>query len=148
MLIKRLSLLGSLLLSGAVLAQGTSVPAPVIGSAADVQGLVTISDAVSIANVVDGSELAEGSRIVTSSTGSVTLKTVLGCDIRLQPNQSIVLGRLSTCEALLASVQSLPGSATIATNISAQLVSLALLRGPELVVFRSFSSGNPNLSSQ
>jgi hypothetical protein len=109
MLHKPLLLLGTLLVSGAVVGQSTLAPAPTIGSATKVQGLVTVSDGKSIASVVDGSRFVEGSRIVTSSSGSVTVKTDKGCDIRLDPNQSITLHGRRSCEALIASIQSLPG---------------------------------------
>lgn len=116
MLHKPLISLGILLVSGAVVGQGTVAPAPVIGSAADVQGLVTVSDGKTIASVINGNSLVDGSRVVTSSTGSVTLKTNSGCNIRLGPNQSITLLRERSCEALVASIQLLPGEYMISAR--------------------------------
>lgn len=134
---KPFSLLAALLMSGAAVGQGTVAPAPVIGSAVKVQGLVTVSDGASIASVIDGNALVEGSRIVTSSTGFVTVRTTGGCVIRLEPNQSLTLLRAKSCELLAASVQALPrefaiaglGTRALATGAALLLSGTAVVNG-------------------
>lgn len=138
--------LAALLLCGTALAQGTVEPPQVLGTAVSVQGLVTVSDGASIANVVDGNPLVEGSRIVTSSTGSVTVKMKEGCDIKLDPNQSITLQSNRSCEALLASIQSLSGGSIFA-GVSTPLIGLALLTSAAVIDIGR-GGGNPNLSGQ
>ena len=139
--------LAALLLCGAALAQGTVEPPQVLGTAVSVQGLVTVSDGASIANVVDGNPLVDGSRIVTSSTGSVTVKMKDGCDIKLDPNQSITLQSNRSCEALLASIQSLSCGSVFAGGVSTPLIGLALLTSAAVVDIRR-GGGNPNFSGQ
>jgi hypothetical protein len=128
MLNKPFSLVGMLLMSGAVFGQGAATPPSVMGWAVDVQGLVTVSDGKSIASVVNGNGLVDGSRVVTSSSGSVTLKTREGCVIKLNPNQSITLQRARSCEALALTIQVLPGETNF-TGVALGLLAGALLGG-------------------
>jgi hypothetical protein len=97
----------ALLLCGAVLAQPVK-----IGKTTQVAGLVTVSDGASVSSVALENPVFDGSRYVTSSSGTVTLRFENGCEVRLKPSQSVT-ARQATCEALLASVQSLSDPATL-----------------------------------
>jgi hypothetical protein len=129
---KILSLVGYVALSGAVLAQ----QATLVGKTAEVKGLVTVSDGSTIRSVVDNAPVVEGTRYVTSSNGTVLLRLDNGCDIRLQPNQALVVNDDDDCPALWAAIQNLsdravagylPGGASLLL-LGAGVASAALLR--------------------
>lgn len=91
--------LGGLLLSGTVLAQS------VLGSAIEVQGLVTVSNGTSLTNAVSGMLVVDGSRIVTSSGSSATVRLKNDCVLKMGPNQSLTVAADRTCDELLAQLQ-------------------------------------------
>ena len=67
--------LACLVIAGAVLAQsssGNGIPKTKLGTAAAVQGLVTVSDGVGISRVAVGNTVIDRGRYVRSSSGSVT----------------------------------------------------------------------------
>lgn len=100
---------GGLFIAAAVLAQSAG-PAPkraVLGKAANVQGLVTVSDANGVSRVLVNNAVIDRNRYVTSSSGSVTLKMDKGCDIELKPNQALTVEDEKSCEGLWASIESL-----------------------------------------
>ncbi len=101
-----ISLLCGLIAAGSAFAQNT------IGEADEVKGLVTMSDGNTVTSVADRTQLIEDARVVTSSTGYVTLKFDRGCEVKLEPNQSLVLRRDESCEKRLAAVRTL-GSAGV-----------------------------------
>jgi len=110
---KSFSALAIFALTGSVLAQGD-----VVGTAADVQGLVTVSEGATVGSVTAGSAVIDGSRYVTGSSGSVTLKLAQNCSIVLKPNQSVTVLKSKTCEALWASVQNLGTQNVAAAGLS------------------------------
>jgi hypothetical protein len=73
-------------MAGAVPAQTSSsarVAKATLGTAAAVQGLVTVSDGTRISRVALGNAIVDHGRYVSSSSGSVTLRMDKGCDIVL-----------------------------------------------------------------
>jgi len=108
MLDKTLFLLAGLIVSGSALAQGA---APVVGTTAEVEGLVTMSVGTSVSNVAGSVDVLDGSRFVTASTGTVTLKFADGCIVKLSPNQSLVVDNSKPCATRIAAIQPV-GTAT------------------------------------
>lgn len=76
-----------------------------IGKVAEVEGVVTVSNGVTVATAVLGSPVVEGTRYVTAASGSTLLRMDRGCDIRLKPNESLLIDGNRDCAALLALVQ-------------------------------------------
>ena len=97
---------GLFLLSASALALAQA-PAPVVGRAVDVEGLVTVSQGANVRTVLNDSPVIDGTRYVTASTGSVTLKFKDACDVKLKPNQSLEVDSRKPCAALIAAVQTL-----------------------------------------
>ena len=64
-----------------------------------------MSVGTSVSNVTGTLGVVDGSRFVTSSNGTVTLKFDDGCEVKLEPNQSLVVDKSKACAALIASVQ-------------------------------------------
>ena len=129
MSLKPFALLGVLLASGAAFAQA---PAIVVGVATDVQGLVTVSNGSTVESVSNNAPILDGSRYVTSSSGSVILHWKNGaCEVKLKPNQTILVDNSKDCDRLIA--VALPaGSGTVITSgdlaaVLASLVGTALL---------------------
>jgi hypothetical protein len=89
-------------------------PAPVqtpqsVGMAVNVTGLVTQSFRNQLSNVVEGAPLYVDARIMTSSTGGVTLDFDNGCDVTLKENESIKVSDDKDCAALWAAVTPVGG---------------------------------------
>ena len=79
-------------------------PAPVqtpqsVGMAVNVTGLVTQSFRNQLSNVVEKMPLYVDARIMTSSTGGVTLDFDNGCDVTLKENESIKVSDDKDCAA-------------------------------------------------
>jgi hypothetical protein len=108
-----------------VLAQEKKAPES-IAKMADVKGLVTSSSGDQMVSGQNGTLLTKGSRVVTTSSGYVTLKfknretgEYNGCDIHLKPNE--VLGiEERDCAALLLAVRSIaPAGGTVTAGAGA-----------------------------
>jgi hypothetical protein len=109
-------------------AQGQKTNPKIVGKLEDVQGLVTVSVGDQLINAFTGAALVVDTRIVTSSTGSVTLSFDNGCDIKLKPNESLTVKDGATCAALLASVGQVAAPAA-ATAVPAASVAVASTGG-------------------
>lgn len=83
------------------------------GFARQVDGLVTVSQGQSVGLLEPGTALSDGARVVTGSTGNTLLRVGANCDLRLGPNQSVVIAAERACGDLVASIQSIgtPGAA-------------------------------------
>jgi hypothetical protein len=106
-------------------AQGQKTNPKIVGKLEDVQGLVTVSVGDQLINAFTGAALVVDTRIVTSSTGSVTLSFDNGCDIKLKPNESLKVKDGATCAALLASVGQVAVPAATAPVVPAASVAVA-----------------------
>jgi hypothetical protein len=93
----------------------------VIGTATEVQGLVTISQGSTLSAASAGSKIVESAQIVTGSGSSATLKLNSGCELHLRPNQSLVVTNQKTCDELIALLQE-PGRAMAAVPPAAALL--------------------------
>ena len=148
----KLSLLGVLLLSSAVLAQGSAMPTQpkVLGKTVNVEGLVTVSDGVSVASVLNDLPVSDGERYVTSSTGKVTLRFE-NCEVKLEPNQAVTVDERKICEGMILAIDTLPGGAAGAGGGFNPGLGLAILIGAAVLSGGNGSSSNannPNISNQ
>uniref|UniRef100_UPI00185D202D hypothetical protein n=1 Tax=Ramlibacter sp. TaxID=1917967 RepID=UPI00185D202D len=139
MLKKTLTVVACALLCGAVLAQ----QAALIGKSAEVKGLVTVSDGSTVRSVLDGAPVVDGTRYVTSSNGTVLLRMDNGCDVRLQPNQALVVRDKDDCPALWAAIQNV-GDKAVAGFLGGG-AGLALLgaTAATAALLRSGNNGSP-----
>jgi hypothetical protein len=136
---QKLFWLGGLVLAGSAVAQGT---VPVVGKTADVQGLVTMSVGTTVSNVTGTLGVVDGSRFVTSSNGTVTIKLDNGCEIKLEPNQSLVVDKSKPCAALIASVQPVGAPGAVAGGARGALMAAGLLIGGGALVNAQQGSGS------
>ena len=98
MLIKALCTAGLLCFSAAGFAQS-------IGTLANVTGPVTLNDGSRVTSGGNGTAFSSGARIVTSSTGSATLRLANGCVIDMKPNQALTVLSSTSCNDLAALIQ-------------------------------------------
>ncbi len=105
MLRKLLCVFAALAVAVSALAQAS------LGTIANVQGLVTVSDGTTIGNAVPGSPITDGMQFVTSSTGSLTLQTANGCAVTLKPNQTVTVQKNMTCDDLRLAIRAVDNDA-------------------------------------
>ena len=81
-------------------------PAPQeVGVVARVEGLVTVSQGDALGNVFKDEVILQNARVVTTATGSTTIRLNNGCVIVLMPNQAVTVDARRECKAILAAIQ-------------------------------------------
>ena len=81
-------------------------PAPqAVGVVTRVEGLVTVSQDDTLGNAFKGEVILQNARVVTTATGSTTIRLNNGCMIDLKPNQALTVDSRRECKAILASIQ-------------------------------------------
>lgn len=98
---KKVSLLIASALASTVIAQTG------VGVASQVEGLVTVSQGQNVGLLQPGTGLADGARVVTGSTGSTVIQVSANCQLRLGPNQSVVVAAGKACAELVSSIENL-----------------------------------------
>ena len=101
----------------------------VVGKLINVTGLVTQSFRNQLSNVVEKMPLYVDARIMTSSTGGVTLDFDNGCDVTLKENESIKVSDDKDCAALWAAVTPVGGPAAVVTATSSTIPALVIGAG-------------------
>jgi hypothetical protein len=141
MLKSRLPLLLSLLVAVTASAQPAE---KVLGRAAEVKGLVTVSNGAEVSGVIDGSPVVNGTRYITSSIGFVTLKFE-HCEVRLRPNQSVVVDERRICDGMIAAIEWLQAPLPVRGD---PLLAASIIGGGILVINGGQTPVNPVLSGQ
>ena len=101
----------------------------VVGKLINVTGLVTVSSGNQVSNVVEGAPLVVEDRIITTSTGGVTLDFDNGCDVTLKANESIKVSDDKDCAALWAGVTPVGGPVAVAAAVGTSSMIPALIIG-------------------
>ena len=117
----------------------------VVGKLINVTVLVTISSGNQASNVVEGAPLVVDDRIITTSTGGVTLDFDNGCDVTLKANESIKVSDDKDCAALWAAVTPVGGPAAVVTATSSTIPALVIGAGGAAAII--ISNNNKNKSS-
>ena len=85
-------------------------PAPQeVGVVTRVEGLVTVSQGNTLGNAFKDEIILQNARVVTTATGSTTIRLNNGCVIDLKPNQVVTIDFRRECKAILASIQPVGG---------------------------------------
>jgi hypothetical protein len=87
---------------------------PVLGTVSNVQGVVTSIQGATGTVVTEGSPIVNGMRLVTTSSGSVSLSLNSGCTITLHPGQAVTVLHSLSCQQLTAAVQPVPVGPSLA----------------------------------
>ena len=77
----------------------------VVGVVVRVEGLVTVSQGNTMGNAFKGEVVLQNARVVTTATGSTTIRLNNGCVIDLKPNQAVTVDYKRECKAILAAIQ-------------------------------------------
>ena len=85
-----------------------------VGVVTRVEGLVTVTQGDMLGNVFKDEVILQNARVVTTASGSTTIRLKNGCVIDLKPNQAITVDFRRECKAILASIQ--PVGATAAAG--------------------------------
>ena len=80
-------------------------PPEAVGVVTRVEGLVTVSQNNVLGNVSKDEVVLQNARVVTTSSGSTTIRLNNGCIIDLKPNQAVTVDFRRECKAILASIQ-------------------------------------------
>lgn len=127
----------AMMVTTAALAQQAPAPVPpqapvtIVGTTAQVEGLVTVSFGSNVASVVNESPIIDKSRYVTSSTGRATLRFRDGCVVALGPNQWFEVDSSTDCPTRIAAVRTLSDTelAALLPSDAKQLMTVAALIG-------------------
>ena len=81
-------------------------PAPqAVGVVTRVDGLVTVGQNNTLGNVFKDGVILQNARVVTTGTGSTSIRLNNGCVIPLNPNQAVTIDSRRECQAILDSIQ-------------------------------------------
>ena len=109
-----------LLLLGAFFTTASSaqtLPPEAVGVVTRVEGLATVAQGNTIGNVFKDAVILQNARVVTTASGSTTIRLKNDCVIELKPNQAVTVDIGRECKALVASIQS--AGATVASGAGA-----------------------------
>ena len=76
-----------------------------VGLVMRVEGLVTVSQGDTLGNAFKDKVILENARVVTTSSGSITIRLNNGCVIELKANQAVTIDNRRECKAILAAIQ-------------------------------------------
>jgi hypothetical protein len=99
MAMKKLLAVLSTIACASAMAQGA------LGTVSNVQGVATATTGTSGAAVAPGTAVTNGMRIVTTSSGSVTVRMNSGCTVTVPPSSGVTVLQSMNCQQLQAAVQ-------------------------------------------
>ncbi len=117
-----------------------------IGKIVNVTGLVTVTSGSRLSNATEGAPLIVDDRIITTSTGGVTLDFDNGCDVTLKANESIKVSDEKDCAALWAGVTPVGGPVAVAAAVGTSSMIPALIIGAGGAAAIIISNNNKNNS--
>lgn len=94
--------------------------AQTIGTVTTVNGVATVTTGSSGAAIAPGAVIMHGSRVVTTSTGSVTLRLNNGCTVTVPPGHGVTVLSTQTCEQLTQAIR--PVTTTVTTSTTTAMV--------------------------
>ena len=128
-----------------------------VGVVTRVEGLVTVSQGNTMGNVFKDDVILQNARVVTTASGSTTIRLNNGCVIDLKPNEVVTVDFRRECKAILAAIQptGAVGVAGIggvgAAGVPPGLSTAIIVGGGALIglgVIRAISNSNENSALQ
>ena len=130
-------------------------PAPqAVGVVTRVDGLVTVGQNNTLGNAFKDGVILQNARVVTTGTGSTSIRLNNGCVIPLNPNQAVTIDARRECKAILDSIQPVGavGVAGAGGGVGAVGVGDALIIGAGVLTtigfIRAISNSNENSALQ
>jgi hypothetical protein len=103
----------------AVAAASAWAQAP-LGTITSVNGVATVTTGTTGTAITVGAPIMNGSRVITTSTGSVSFRLNNGCALTVPPGHAVTVLADRTCEQLRAAIQ--PVTTTVQTTTTASTV--------------------------
>ena len=127
-------------------------PAPeAVGVVVRVDGLVTVSQNNTLGNVFKEEVIVQNARVVTTASGSTTIRLNNGCVIDLKPNQGVTVDIRRECKAILAGIQPVGAVSVGASGVPPGLNN-AIIVGAGVVIgvglINAISNSNQNSALQ
>ena len=154
---KSLSLLASLCVFFTTVSFAQTPAPEAVGVVTRVEGLATVSQGDTLGNVFADEIILQNARVVTTATGSTTIRLNNGCVIDLKPNQAVTVDARRDCRALVAAIQP-TGAAGVAgaggvgaAGVPPGLVNALIVGGGVVTgvgVIRAISKSNSNSALQ
>ena len=150
---KKLTCLLSVCAFFAPLSFAQTPPPEAVGVVTRIEGLVTVSQNNVLGNGFKDEVILQNSRVVTTSSGSTTIRLNNGCIIDLKPNQALTIDFRRGCKAILADIQPVGavgvagaggiGTAGVGTTV---IVGAGVLAAAGVI--RAISTSNENAALQ
>lgn len=117
------------------LSAAAAVPAfaQAVGTVTNVTGVATVTTGSSGAAIVSGAPIVNGARVITTSTGTVTLRMNNGCTVTVPGGHAVTVQSNLTCEQLQARIQPVTTTVTTATTTSTVPVGMGFSAPPAAV---------------
>ena len=128
-----------------------------VGVVTRVEGLVTVSQGDVLGNAFKDEVILQNARVVTTASGSTTIRLNNGCIIDLKPNQAVTVDFRRECKAILAAIQptgavSVAGAGGVgASGTNPGLLNALIVGGGVLTgvgVINAISRSNDNFALQ
>lgn len=116
----------NLLLALSALACTSALAQAPIGTVVSVDGVVTATQGATGLTVTPGTPVQNGMRFVTTSRGTVTLRTASGCTVTVPPGHGVTVLQSMTCQQLTAAVQPVAPVAATGSTLGAGGGTLAI----------------------
>lgn len=97
------------LAAGAAMAQAT------LGTVTQVQGIATVTTGTSGTAIAAGAPVVNGARVITTSSGTVTLRLNNGCTVTVPPGHALTVVSGLSCQQLTAAITPTATTTTAAT---------------------------------
>lgn len=93
--------------------------AQTLGTVTTVNGVATVTTGSTGSAIAPGAVIAHGSRVVTTSTGTVTLRLNNGCTVTVPPGHAVTVLSTQTCEQLTQAIRPVTTVVTTTTTAAA-----------------------------
>jgi hypothetical protein len=93
-----------------------------LGTITSVNGVATVTTGTVGTAVSVGAPIVEGARVITTSTGSVTMRLANGCTVNVPAGHAVTVRSALSCQQLQAAVQPVTTAVTTTTATTAATV--------------------------
>lgn len=97
------------------LAAGAAMAQAPLGTVTQVQGIATVTTGTSGAAIAAGAPVVNGARVITTSSGTVTLRLNNGCTVTVPPGHALTVVSGLSCQQLTAAITPTATTTTTAT---------------------------------
>jgi hypothetical protein len=100
-----------------------------IGSVTSVNGVATVTTGTSGAPVAVGAPIVNGSRVITTSTGTVTVRLNNGCVLTVPPGNAVTIQTDLSCQQLTANIRPVTTAVETSTVTTTSTIPVGMVFG-------------------